>query len=296
MANTLTDMKNILVSQNAINPWLKELLPMSCFSTNFSSDIAQQGDTVRVPLIGAPNASSVFDGDYTKNSDSTITSIPVTLNKHRFNTVHMSATERASMSTDMLSRLVANATKQLAIDVLSDVLSCVTATNYGEAVATVTGDAFDYDKVIAIRKACGADNMPLANRSLILNPVLFSALLSDARVAQSANQQITANAIVDAALPRIAGFTTYETNALPENSEKLAGIACDPSGIAVAMRYLEPVANYMDSGAVTDPTTGITYGFLEFSDTRANRVNITVECLYGYAVARKAAIKRIVTA
>ena len=79
MANTLTDLKNILVSQNAINPWLKELLPMSCFSTNFSSDIAQQGDTVRVPLIGAPNASSVFDGDYTKNSDSTLMTFTLAL-------------------------------------------------------------------------------------------------------------------------------------------------------------------------------------------------------------------------
>ena len=60
------------------------------------------------------------------------------------------------------------------------------------------------------------------------------------------------------------------------------------------MRYLQPVADYQESGAVTDPTTGMTFGYLRFTDTRANKIFVTLECLYGFAPAKTDALKRIV--
>ena len=36
---------------------------------------------------------------------------------------------------------------------------------------------------------------------------------------------------------------------------------------------------------LTDPTTGMTYGYLLFTDTRANKIIVTLECLYGFAPA-----------
>ena len=52
--------------------------------------------------------------------------------------------------------------------------------------------------------------------------------------------------------------------------------------------------DYQQSGAVTDPTTGMTFGYLRFTDTRANKVFVTLECLYGFAPAKTDALKRIV--
>lgn len=43
--------------------------------------------------------------------------------------------------------------------------------------------------------------------------------------------------------------------------------------------------------AVTDPETGLTFGYLE---TQSNRIFVTVECLYGYKSAITDGIKRIV--
>ena len=79
-----------------------------------------------------------------------------------------------------------------------------------------------------------------------------------------------------------------------DHAEKLVGFAVHPSAVAVAMRYLQPVAEYQQSGAVTDPQTGMTFGYLRFTDTRANKVFVTVECLYGFATAKADAIKRLV--
>jgi len=93
---------------------------------------------------------------------------------------------------------------------------------------------------------------------------------------------------------RLAGFDIYETVILPENGEKLAGFAAHPSGLAVAMRYLQPVANYDEAGAVTDPETGLTFGYLRYTEIQSNRIFVTVECLYGFKAAIGDGIKRIV--
>jgi hypothetical protein len=94
---------------------------------------------------------------------------------------------------------------------------------------------------------------------------------------------------------RIAGFNLHETTLIPsDNAEKLVGFAAHSSAIAVAMRYLQPVADYQQAGAVTDPTTGMTFGYLRFTDTRSNKVFVTLECLYGFSPAKTDALKRIV--
>ena len=60
------------------------------------------------------------------------------------------------------------------------------------------------------------------------------------------------------------------------------------------MRYLQPVAQYDEAGAVTDPETGLTFGYLRYTETSSNRIFVTVECLYGFKVAIAGGLKRIV--
>jgi hypothetical protein len=55
-----------------------------------------------------------------------------------------------------------------------------------------------------------------------------------------------------------------------------------------------PVADYDEAGAVTDPDTGLTFGYLRYTETSSNRIFVTVECLYGFKVAIPAGLKRIV--
>ena len=60
MPNTLTNLKDIKVAQRALMPFTANLLPVTAFSTNFGPQQADKGDTVRVPLVGAPSGSSDF--------------------------------------------------------------------------------------------------------------------------------------------------------------------------------------------------------------------------------------------
>lgn len=296
MSNTLTNVKDIKVAQKALMPFMANLLPVTAFSTDFSPEPADKLDTVRVPLVGAPTTSSDFTGDYSANADSTVTVVPVTLNRHKYKTVHVTARESAETSLNALEALVEAAAQQLAQDVLVDIFSCITAANFGApGIVALPATDFNYKKVLGIREACGNAKMPPNPRSLVLDSGYYTNMLADDIVAKSFNLNLNAPAVTEGMVKRLAGFNLHETTLIPpDHAEKLVGFAAHSSAVAVAMRYLQPVADYQQSGAVTDPTTGMTFGYLRFTDTRANKVFVTLECLYGFAPAKTDALKRIV--
>jgi hypothetical protein len=295
MANTLTNVRDIKVAQNALQPFMSGLTPLRAFSTNFSPEPADKLDTVRVPVLGAPSQSSDFAGNYTLNADSTITVVPVVLNRHKYKTVHVTAREAAETALPILDNLVMSAVKQLAEDVLKDVFSEITAANFGTpAIPAIASTAFNYKAVLGVREACAVANMPTGNRSLVLDSAYFSNLLGDDIVAKSFVTPIASTGVVDGVIRRLAGFDVFETNVIPNNAEKLVGFSAHPSAIAVAMRYLEPIAEYEEAGAITDPTTGLTFGYMRYTHTDSNRIFVTVECLYGFKVAIANGLKRIV--
>jgi hypothetical protein len=139
--------------------------------------------------------------------------------------------------------------------------------------------------------------MPAAPRSLILNPGLYTNLIAQDVVAKSFNLALAAPGVEEATVRRLAGFNVMEANGLPAlGAEKLAGFACHPSAMAIAFRYLQPLADYTASGAVTDPATGLTFGFLRYSDVTSGAVYYTIEALYGFAIGIPAGLKRITNA
>jgi hypothetical protein len=296
MPNTLTNVKDIKVAQRALMPFMSNLLPVTAFSTDFSPLPAEKLDTVRVPLVGAPTGSSDFTGDYAANADSTVTVVPVTLSRHKYKTVHVTARESTETALGVLETLVEAAAQQLAQDVLVDIFGCITAASFGTpGIPALAATAFDYKKVLNLRETCGNAKMPPNPRSLVLDSGYYTNMLADDVVAKSFNLNLNAPAITEGMVKRLAGFNLHETTLIPsDHAEKLVGFAAHSSAVAVAMRYLQPVADYQQSGAVTDPATGMTFGYLRFTDTRANKVFVTLECLYGFSAAKADALKRIV--
>ena len=294
MPNILTNAKDVKVAQSALKPFMATLLPMRAFSSNFSPEPADKLDTIRVPIVGAPSPASDFGGSYTTDVDSSIDVAPVQLNRHKYKTVHVTAREAAETALNVLETLVGSAVKQLAQDVLQDIFTEITAANYGDpAIAALASTAFDYKKVLGVRESCANARMPSTDRALVLDAAYFSNLLGDDIVAKSFMTPVALPGVVDGVIRRLAGFDVYETTILP-NTEKLVGFAGHPSCLAVAMRYLEPVAQYDEAGAVTDPLTGLTFGYLRYTETSSNRIFVTVECLYGFKVAIAGGLRRIV--
>ena len=216
MPNTITNVKDIKVAQNALQPFMAGLMPLRAFSTNFSPEPADKLDTVRVPVVGAPSASSEFAGSYTANADSTVSVIPVQLNKHKFKTVHVTAREASETALNVLETLVSSAVKQLATDVLQDIFSAITADPYGApAIDPILAANFNYKKVLAVREACSTAKMPVTDRSLVLDGAYFTQLLGDDIVAKSFMLPIAQPGVVEAQIRRLGGFDIFETVILP---------------------------------------------------------------------------------
>jgi len=298
MANTLTNLQDIRISQAFLEAFRAALQPLRAFSTDFSAEFLERGKTVNVPVVGnALPTSSDFAGSYSQNADRTVTTIPVVCNRHKVRSFHLTDKEAAESSFIRLERLAGSEAKQLAQDVLQDIFSVITAANYGTpAIPAVAAEDFDASSVLGIRGACAQAKMPTTERSLILDDSYYTALLGDPKISHSYLTQMSQPSLMEARIPRIYGFDIFDTIVLPDNGEQLVGFAAHPAGLAIAMRYLAPLRpeSYLESGPVSDPETGISFGYRRFYDNDSGKEIVAFECLYGFVPAIAAGIKRIV--
>jgi hypothetical protein len=297
MANTIdSGLNGIVISQSGLDAFRSAFLPVRAFSTDFSPDPAAKYDTVNVPYVPAASAAADFAGTYTRQ-DSTINKKQIVLNKHKFVSWYLNDREFSKSPVLNLERFGMAKGFQLAKAVFQDILSVVTAANFGAAAFTGLASTWDADDVIDVKDVCDTADMPELQRALNLKSGYVNALLKDNSI-QNASALGSPSAIVDGDLARIGGFDLYMSNLIPANAENLIGFASYPSAIAVAMRYLEPQGRSQDGvyNPVSDASTGITLGYREFFDNDKGERVAVLEAFYGYAVAEAAALKRLVSA
>lgn len=284
MANTLTNLQDIRIADAFLKTFVAALTPLRAFSTDFSSEFIERGKTVNVPVVGGAGASYDFAGSYSQNMDSNVDSLPVVLDRHKVQSLHLTDKEVSESSWPTMERLAEAKARQLAEDVLTDIWGIVKTAQYGAAAipGLAAGD-FDAATVLLLRGVCASRNMPVASRNLILNDAYYTNLLGDPKISQSYLTQMSAPAMVEARIPRIYGFDVYETTIMPDNAENLVGFVAHPKSMVVAMRYLQPLRpeSYLESGAITDPETGISIGYRRFYDNDSGKEIAAFECVYG---------------
>ena len=295
MSNTLNNIQDIRISDVFLETFVAALMPLRAFLTDFSSEFVERGKTVHVPVVGAANASYDFKGSYAQNADSNVDTIPVELTKHKVQSLHLTDKEYSESSVISLERLARSKARQLAQDVLQDIWGAILSADYDQAIPALAATGFDAGKVLKIREACAAKNMPVSERSLILDDSFYTNLLGDDKISHSYLTQMSQPSLMEARIPRVYGFDIYETTILPENGEKLVGFAAHPRGLAIANRYLMPLRpeSYLEAGPVTDPTTGITLGYRRYYDNYSSKEIAAFECVYGFKPAIKEGILRI---
>ncbi|HKL20329.1 MAG TPA: hypothetical protein VJ904_00905, partial [Tichowtungia sp.] len=169
--------------------------------------------------------------------------------------------------------------------------------NYGAAIHTGLASAFDSDDVVDIRTALNTAKVPKAGRKLVLDGDYIGALLKDDSIKTVANLG-SEEAVRNGMFSRLSGMSLFESDAIPDNSENLVGFAGNGSGIAVAMRYLEPQGGntYSMAEPLVDNETGLVLGVREWYDNNTGTKYLTFEALGGKAVGNSAGLKRIVSA
>ncbi len=297
MANSIAaGLNNDIIKQGALQGFVDALLPLAAFSFDVSPQPGERGASVSVGLVSA-QAAGDFAGSYKTDPDSTIGAVQVVMNVHKFKTVHMSDTQMANSSVLKLTDFGYQAGHAVGVAFVANILSIVTNANYGAAIHTGLASAFDSDDVVDIRSALNAAKVPKAGRKLVLDGDYIGALLKDDSIKTVANLG-NDQAVAEGMYTRLSGMNVYESNVIPDNSENLVGFAGNGSGIAVAMRYLEPQDGntYSVAEPLVDNETGLVLGIREWYDNDTGTKYMTFEAIGGKAVGIAAGLKRIVSA
>jgi hypothetical protein len=295
MATINTALNDKLLAQTALEAFTADLLPLSVFTTSYSSEVVRRGSTVEVPLIANLTATTFAD-DY-GGTGGTMNNVSISVDKHQIVTVSLSDTEYSKSSVAEITKFAAQQGKALAQAVLTSVfnLFVTTAGSAAQFAASVTGaSAFTITNARTLRKALSDDKVPLTERSLILDSALYDSLLSQANLLDASQFGIR-DTIAEARVPRLLGMNVYESIILPSNSITLKGMAVHPNAVAVAVRALEPQApsEYLAATTITDPQTGLTLGYRRVYNPLNGRHSTSFECVFGHSRAITAAAKLV---
>lgn len=300
MANTLTNLSYTSLAQRAIDAFVRVIQPLTTFSTNFMQEGAIQGEEVKVLTIPTAASALSFSTEYTIQ-DSTATGVDIALNQRRYVSWNLTTQQIANNPQLNLERFAMQKGNQLAIAVVQNIWSTITAANFGDNAGdklTSTAANFDTDDVIDIAQKCDSKNWPQENRMLFLNPIYYNALLKDVNIKASYAFGSQGPQESGEIMRNLFGFDLYMSNIIPGNSENLVGFAIHPQAISVASRVLVPddPANVLDFEVITDDELGVALGMKAWHVPSTDQTNRVLEFSYGHSVTDSNAVVRVLSA
>lgn len=295
-ANSLGTVSSDLLTQRALS-LLKLSYPfLFAISTDFSSEGADYGQTVKTRLKGALVAND-YDPEtgYGSNNAST-TDVSVTINQHVGVPVSFNANELGSTRRDLFGEQAEGMHYAIGTKLVDYVLALITAGNFANHTDSKLS-LFGRPVMRKAAKALTIRKVPAMGRIALLNPDFFEAAGNDATILQMAayrNPEI----ITEVQLPRMAGFQPYEAVSLP-SAAALAGFFCTPEALAIATRVPSdytlalPGASNGNVSTVTNLDTGVTVQLVQYVDHALAAATARVALMFGAAKGNPACGERL---
>lgn len=294
----MTTFNDTLFGQTVFQQLVDILLPLDVFSTDISSEVAQPGAAVVVPLFGNVTSTSFVQGASAyEGTGGAISAITVNVDKRYITPIDLTPQQLADSSNasriEQFGAQLANAT---ANKLLQDVFSVLTTTNFGTAILTTASANYSRTQLIAIRKAMLQAGIR-GPKSLVVNMDVEAAMLGDDKITLALNRG-DSMAIKEGMLGRLMGLDIYSSDVLPLNSISLIGFCAGKEGIAVAMRNLGnylPQEEYSAFNQYVDPDSGISMLYTRHWNRAAGKWFINTHVLFGYSAAVTGAVKLFTT-
>jgi hypothetical protein len=294
-------LKRTTILNETVRAFATRVLSLRLFSTAFGNVPLQGTDEVVVRYYTLQTAAS---SDVTSSNlpayvfgQATGTSMKkITVNKRKYQPLDYSSQEfRRQPWFDTVKLGMLNAEK-LGVDIVADILSVVTAANFGAAASTVAAATIGSDDIIGIRGACNRAMWPNMGRSLIVDSTVDDSLQKDPSYKLALNIGTT-SVIQEGQFPKLSGFEYAFIPNLPDNGEKLIGFAAFVSGILAAFAPVAPAEGVRQQlvayEVVTDPASGVSLNYRHWGVAADDRDYEVIESAYGYAAGVPAALKRI---
>ena len=258
-------LKRTAILKEAVKEFAKVIAPLRSFATVFENVPLQGTDTIKVPYYPLPtNANSSYDftqdTGYVFGQGTTTTAKEITVDRRAYQPLDFSSQEMSRQPQLRVGELVKLAAAQLAYNIMQDVLSCITAANFGAAALVRPAAAIQSDDLADLAGTCSALNWPLSGRSLIMGTGYDTQLKKDLSIKLALNIGGT-EVLREGRVPNLAGFDYYHCPNLPTNGQALGGFAVGPGAIAFATAPVAPAdavrGQLYAYEIATDPMTGI---------------------------------------
>lgn len=277
-----------IVAQDALNKLSAPINLTQFINKDFSLDLANAGDTVRVAKTGALSVNDkAANTEVTKQApdDSAIT---VSLDKHKEVTFLVEDIAQIQSRPDVIQEYLQDAVLEIMEQMEKD--GFVIAQSL---TGTVTGTAYESNLELAdvrvARKDLTDNRAPVSGRALFLDTTQYNVLLGTNDISYLQNYGSNV-AVADGRVPTLYGFEVYESLFVQNASSPVAGV----DNIAMHRNALTMVARAL-------PTYGNGQGVRQTLLTRDGMppiritqhfnadllgLQVTVDALYGHAVLR----------
>jgi hypothetical protein len=294
MSNTLGGINLQVIAQDSLTTLLAQFPLVNKFTTDFGGDILQRGESVTTRIASGVAATDIAASGYARSNVAS-TAKTVTLDKHKGFVMGFTDGEVSKGGYDVLRRtFIRPAAHAVVKAVMDDVFALVDGTNFPTTGFNGTIAAFDADAVADISQTLTDLNVPMAGRTLIVKPSLYTSLAKDnsiqAQYASGTNAPLTENL-----LPRIHGFEVNQYTALPATITNLKGIAVSPEAILIAARLPATPTNwYGNVATATDAESGLSIQVREWYDGDSGEQKLSMSILYGVTVGNPNCLAKII--
>lgn len=295
--NTLGGVNLAQIAEEAIDYLGSQFFPVNMFTTNFSSDIAQRGESVTTRIVSGFTSQDVSGGYSTNAQNSTTTAVTTTLSNFKGVPIEINDSEiskagdRDWLMKNFYKPLFEATTKAF----VDDLLALVTNANFSNATTQAVG-GFDADVLADIGGALTTRKVPYDRRAMLLSPTYHAALAKDSSL-HDISASGDSDVIINNRVKRARGFDVFEYEAIPGNSENLVGFGCGRSALVFAVRPVyKPEVPSVNVKNMVEPNSGLPFQFRLWYSPDNGVWYLSAGFLYGVSVGQAAAMQRIVSA
>jgi hypothetical protein len=222
MSNTIDSKLQLSeVLDSAMQAFERAIAPLNAFATIFDNVPLQGTDKMVVPYYPlATSATQSFAGTYSTLATNTSTEAKeVTIDQRKVQAISFTSAERARQPRFNPVKHGEMKGQKLAFDIVNQILGLISKGQFtGTTIAATAASSFDENDVADLAQYCTDDLWPEGQKSLILNPSFYYALVKRPLLIQADQKGDTATQR-DASLVRLLGFDVYGTAGMPTNTE-----------------------------------------------------------------------------
>lgn len=216
----------------------KQLVFGALANRNYEGKIENYGSSIRVPSIGSVTVGDYTGADITFQED-TGAYQTILINKAKYFALKMDDVDAAQAIPGVIETLTDQAIYEMA-DVVDTELAKL-YTKCKSKVAGVIGTDKVSDKIIDLAVKMDEDNVPTANRWLVISPEIYGQLIKEVPTISKGENTLGINQSYF--VGSWGGFTLYKSNNVQRTTKKYHCMAGISAGLTLAMQI-----NKMEAG------------------------------------------------